>query len=236
MATKDAGIQLNLFGSRSDVSQGADVRDSSILYVATNLATVERTGKTDAPADILIDRVRYCQLDPEYYAWLRHRMSLAKQAANTGRLNTTAFAELRRRFAWIHDWAVRHLGETQLRAAVAAFESDGYQPPGTKPKPVVEPTSGHTWPTDGNWRFTRPVPQSSVDKVDAIREQALALGWTEAVLYQNRGRFGFPCGQHYGLVCFVDDDRQLGEIIGPAPRRSVLRFYNKKVKQPWMRG
>jgi hypothetical protein len=235
--------QLDLFGSRPKISPRADAKESSgnTLYVATNLAVIERDEKIDASAEVRIDTFCYRKLDTEYYAWLRYRMSLAKQAVQTGRLNPTAFAELRCRFDRVHDWAIRHLGEAPLRAAVAAFKPDGYPPPGARSKPVTSPMSSPTWPTDGDWRFTHPVPQSAVDKVNAVRDQAMALGWSEAALYQNRGRFGFPCGQHYGLVCFVDRDRQIGEvtrrsieIIGPAPRRSVLRFYNKDVDHPWM--
>lgn len=236
--------QLDLFGFRPKIPPRADAKESpgNTLYVATNLAVIERDEKIDAPAEVRIDTICYRKLDTEYYAWLRYRMSLAKQAVQTGRLNPTAFAALRCRFDRVHDWATCHLGEAPLRAAVAAFKPDGYQPPGARSKPVASPLSDHTWPMDGYWRFTHPVPQSAVDKVNAVREQALAVDWSEAALYQNRGRFGFPCGQDYGLVCFVDRDRQIGEvtrqsieIIGPAPRRSVLRFYNKDVDHPWLR-
>lgn len=79
-------------------------------------------------------------------------------------------------------------------------------------------------------------------KVDAIRDQALSLGWTDARLYQNRGRYSFPCGQEYGLVCFLYDDRSVGEvtrqsieIIGPPPQENRLRFYNPDVDQPWLK-
>ncbi len=61
-------------------------------------------------------------------------------------------------------------------------------------------------------------------------------------LYRNRGRFRSPCGEDYGLVCFVDGDERIGEItcqsieiVGPPPRETVLRFYNPDVEQPWHR-
>ena len=79
-------------------------------------------------------------------------------------------------------------------------------------------------------------------KVDAIRDQARSLGWSEAQLYQNRGRFRFPCGQDYGLVCFLEGDKRIGkvtrqsiEIIGPPPQERCLRFYNPDVNQPWLK-
>lgn len=78
--------------------------------------------------------------------------------------------------------------------------------------------------------------------MDATRDHALALGWTEARLYQNRGHFRFPCGGEYGLVCFVGEDKQVGEVttqyieilVGSPPRESRLRFYNLDVDQPWL--
>ena len=68
--------------------------------------------------------------------------------------------------------------------------------------------------------------------------------WSEARLYQNQGRYRFPCGQDYGLVCFVGDDRKIGavtekniEIIHSpdTPRPSTLRFHNPDVPQPWLK-
>lgn len=105
--------------------------------------------------------------------------------------------------------------------------------------PPVEP---YLYPKDGDWRFTQNVPPSAVAKVNAIRDQALSFGWSEARLYQNQGRYRFPCGQDYGLVCFVDENVRIGEvtrqyieIIGLPPSESLLHFYNIDVAQPWMR-
>lgn len=80
----------------------------------------------------------------------------------------------------------------------------------------------------------------TIAKVDAIREKAMALGWTEEGLYQTKGRFKFPCGEEYGLVCFVEKDDSVGEItrqyieiIRPSGVRQ--RFYNRDVDQPWIK-
>ena len=100
----------------------------------------------------------------------------------------------------------------------------------------------HLFPEDGDWKFTQPVRSSTVLKVDAVRDQALSLGWSEAQLYRNRGRFRFPCGQDYGLVCFLEEDSRIGEvtrqsieIIGPPPQENRLYFYNPDVDQPWLK-
>ena len=109
----------------------------------------------------------------------------------------------------------------------------------THTPPTVPP---YLFPEDGDWQFTQPVRSSTVPKVDAIRDQALSLGWSEAQLYRNRGRFRFPYGRDYGLVCFLEEDKRIGEvtrqsieIIGPPPQENRLYFYNPDVDQPWLK-
>jgi hypothetical protein len=82
-----------------------------------------------------------------------------------------------------------------------------------------------------------------VAKVDVIRDEAMAKGWSETRLYQNQGRFRFPCSEDYGLVCFVDGSRRTGEITAryieiiheTAGRENRLRFFNPDVDQPWLK-
>ena len=73
----------------------------------------------------------------------------------------------------------------------------------------------HRYPADGEWRFTHEVSLIAVLQVDDIREQALALGWSEADLYQNRSQLAYPYGQEYGLVCFLHH-RDIGVITAEA--------------------
>lgn len=86
--------------------------------------------------------------------------------------------------------------------------------------------------TEGAWPFTQPVSFEAVLAVDEIRDEALRLGWSEAALYQNRGRFRFPCGQDYGLVCCLHHGDRIVEVTSaaiamlPAGRNDApLRFY-----------
>ena len=80
-------------------------------------------------------------------------------------------------------------------------------------------------------------------KDDVIREAAQAKGWSDERLYQNRGRFSFPLGQDYGLVCFVGPDDELGEITEThieiihtcGSRKNSLRFANSDVFPPRIR-
>ena len=79
-------------------------------------------------------------------------------------------------------------------------------------------------------RQARPGLCVRMGSVTAICGRALALGWSEAQLCQNRGRYSFPCGQDYGLVCFLHGDDRVGEITHQSieiinARGTRRRFY-----------
>lgn len=183
-------------------------------------------------------------------------MAVAQKAVAAKKLSNKAFEDLRVKFNKIHEWAMRHIGKAALKEGWKSLNPRTYQPPAvTKPKMVYKveskskDESGHLYPpeseleseSDSKWRFIHAVPQESVDKVDAIKEKALGLGWTEAELYQNRGKFRFPMGPGWGLVCFVKGKR-IGnvyedkiELVGRPPRESVLCF-RKSVSLPLRQG
>ena len=90
--------------------------------------------------------------------------------------------------------------------------------------------------------FVFPTAHEAICQVDAIRDRALACGWTLGGLYGDRGDHPFPAGSGYGLVCFLGGDREIGEVcsrwsevVGPAPEGHALRFYNPAVDQPWIK-
>lgn len=217
----------------------------SVLYVATSLETWE-TCTPEPDQDAICEPCGFRRLDPEYYAWLRSRMVLAQKRYQAGRLPARQYDELRARFNAVHVWAVERFGEPVLLEAVRSIDPRAYRPPTVKDaeeadsSDVVEAAPPvHFYPAHGDWRFTEPVSPEAVAKVDAVREQALAAGWSEAQLYQNRGRFSFPCGQDYGLVCFLHGDDRVGDITRQSieiinARGTRLRFYNPNVDQPWL--
>jgi len=222
------------------VTTEAGVRDGAQLYVATNLETWEAKPPVRPDQDEICEPCGFRRLDPEYYAWLRSRMALAQKRYERGRLPSRQYEDLRQRFNAVHFWAVEHFGEQALREAMRSLDPTRYSPPMVKDSEEPSPPPPHLCLTDGDWRFTEPVSAETVAKVDAIRDQALALGWSEAQLYQNRGRYSFPCGEDYGLVCFLNGDDRVGEITPQSieiisSRGSRLRFYNRNVDQPWLR-
>jgi len=234
----------------------AESTNRLMLYVATNLNCWETDGHRGIWREVVCDRVCYRRLEPEYYAWLKHRMELAKKAQESGRIDPTAFDELRIRFNLIHSWAIDRFGEDALHRAVSEFNPKTYSPPTVdvvrRDHPQTYPSNDHDsdssiqsadsylHPKDGDWHFSKKVSSSTITKVNAIRDHAISLGWNEARLYQNRGQYRFPCGADYGLVCFINENNRIGEvtaeyieIIGPPPRENRLRFYNPASDQPW---
>lgn len=239
-----------------DVTTGDGATQEATLYVATNLESWETSTPKYYARDVSIDDTSFRRLDPEYYAWLRHKMALAKKVADSGRLSSSAFDKLRTRFNDIHIWAVSRFGEDAIRSAIQSLDPKPYSPPKVetfgqivqyRPEqsaPEVSPSSDpqYLFPRNGDWHFTQEVSPQAIAMVDAIRDQALSLGWSEALLYQNRGSLRFPYGQDYGLVCFVDGNVRIGEvtkqsieIIGTTSKENRLRFYNPNVDQPWLR-
>ena len=219
-----------------------------VVFVATDLEIKEFAWVRTNETDIERDGKMFRRLSPEYFAWLRFRMVTAQAAHKVGKLPDDAWNTLRQRFNALQEMAIREFGKESLQEALQSFSPKNYRPPQNQPAVQLKPAESHdkSWlyPQGMQGRHRQPVTSQAVAKVDAIREEAMAKGWSEARLYQNQGRFRFPCGEDYGLVCFVDGDQEIGEVTersieiihGPkSGRPSTLRFYNPDVPQPWMK-
>lgn len=101
---------------------------TSVLYVSTVLDAWE-TSALGFDQAAICEHCGYRRLDPEYYAWLRSRMEVAKQAWERGQLVPLQYQELRRRFNEVHIWAARQFGEEKLLAAVRSLDPKEYHPP-----------------------------------------------------------------------------------------------------------
>lgn len=186
----------------------------SNLHVATDLST--HSGNYNI-ADITLGGRIYRRLDPAYYAWLRRRVELAKK-----KLDPDTFKTLRTRFMNIHRQAVDLFGVEALKAAFKSPDVKSYPAPGTEPPVATTKPAIQTSPYVENYEYPkgehpelrgiRKVRRYALAEVDRIRDEALAAGWTEAELYQNRGKLRWPYGQHYGIVCSIDPCQRLGEV------------------------
>ncbi len=223
----------HLLGSNND--QDEEIEQQA-LYVSTDLITqVLSVQEQDVKHEGRIFR----QLTPTYFAWLRMRMQTAQSALRNKRISDKNWNILRERFNPIQQHAIELFGQDALKAACEGFNSNHYQPP--------QEFQEERWiyPDNETLKFSADVKSSIVAKVDAIRDQAMELGWTEAQLYQSQGRHRFPCGEDYGLICFVSGDRkivgvtesciEIAHSIGTS-REHILKFHNSRVIQPWMKN
>ena len=179
---------------------------SPAYFISTNLDARQTGRPEDYPRDLYIGENCYRRLDPPYFAYLRRLMEGARTRHEKGLLSQDAYNTLRKRFNRVQTWAIRLFGQEPLLAAYRQFSPRTYKPP------VNHPPANFCYPRSGDWRFEHPVTREAIAKVDAIRDIALSLDWTPQHLYQNRGRFRFPLGQDYGLVCFVDHMSRLGQV------------------------
>jgi hypothetical protein len=202
------------------------------LYVATDLRSWRTTDPSVFCRDVQINDTAYRRLDPEYFAWLRSRLALAKEPAKSGRIDPAAFDELGNRLTGIEAWALDHFGAQTIMAAIRNLTPRAYDPP----RAETESRRPEPAPRDDE-RINR-----AIRLVDAIREKAVDLGWNLARLYRHAGFQKRPFAADYGLVCYIgskdrigDVTRQAIEIVGPPPRETRLRFYNPDADQPWIR-
>jgi hypothetical protein len=223
----------HLLGSNND--QDEEIEQQA-LYVSTDLITqVLSVQKQDVKHEGRIFR----QLTPTYFAWLRMRMQTAQSAHRNKRITDKNWNMLRERFNPIQQHAIELFGQDVLKSVCEGFDQNRYQPP--------QEFQEERWiyPDNETLKFSADVKSNVVAKVDAIRAQAMDLGWTEAQLYQSQGRHRFPCGEDYGLICFIGGDREIARVtesyieiihgIGTS-RERVLKFHNSNVLQPWMQN
>ncbi len=100
---------------------------ADILFVATNLDSWE-ADDVRFGYEVMLD-VCYRQLDASYYAYLRHKMTQAKERHDSGKMKPQVYEELRTRFNTIHEWAATHIGEKALRQAMQTASVKSYVPP-----------------------------------------------------------------------------------------------------------
>lgn len=159
-------------------SSAPDGNSPGALFVSTSLATWTTSNPEQFARDCQINDTAYRQLDPEYYAWLRSRMVIAKKTSTAGHLDAAAFEVLRARFNAVHVWAVESFGEEELLAAVRRFRSGDYQPP--RPE-----DDGARWISWDEWLRRQPLctkqereayhRQREAERQEKLRQERLRL-------------------------------------------------------------
>ena len=229
-ASASSGVHVE---SGGDLGTGTpEHRLDVALFVSTALGSWTSDQPHVFARDVQINDTAFRRLDPEYYAWLRSRMNLARSAHQAGQIGGEAYDELRSKFNGLHAWALAHFGERVLADAVRILDARDYQPPVAEPDTPPRGQVKRNADADGS--------VESIAMVDVICERALALGWKRERLYgTGHGRL---FSQDRGLVSFLKPGDRIGEvtlqsieIIGPPPTEVRQRFYNPDVDQPWIR-
>ncbi|MCC6389109.1 MAG: hypothetical protein IT167_00800 [Bryobacterales bacterium] len=206
--------------------------EAEAIYVATDLGFWKTNSPSSFCRDVQINDTAYRRLDPEYFAWLRSKLALVKEALGAGRIDRGAYDELCDRFQQVEAWALHHFGPQAIIVAIRTSEPRVYVPPrGEADSDRLDP------PARDDQRIKR-----AIRLVDGIRDNALDLGWSLDRLYKHDGYHKRPLATDYGLVCYVglrdrigEVTRQAIEIVGPPPREHRSRFYNPDVDQPWIK-
>lgn len=219
-----AGVQLNVPAPDSF---------PTALFVAQDFTHWECDAPDVFARDVTIHGLPFRAIDPEYYAWLRHRMTRVKEGHVAGRVGVETYEQLRMAFNDIHAWVVGRFAERDLLRAIDRLRPKYYNPP--RPfddgRRAERDVAARVYPTGP---FTRAVSAEAVSQVDAIRDAAIAVGWTERELYNTTGTLVFPYGGDYGLVCFLGDGTRVGQVaavsieIYRGTRSQPLRFYRRK--------
>ncbi len=230
-------VALPVPGSETIQAHAADVATTPIATTALYISEDFETRETDQPErltrDVTVNGVAYRTLDPPYYAWLRHRMTRAKEAYVAGDMTAERFEELREAFNGVHAWAIQRFAEHDLLRALDRLRPKHYDGPKAPrwSRGVVATGADTGRSVVHRGVCAKVVSPRAVAQVDAIRDQAFALGWSHASLYATHGRFAFPCGQDYGLVCFLGVEDRIANVtheyveILREGKREGLKFY-----------
>jgi hypothetical protein len=110
----------------------AEIKAASpgVLYVSTSLDAWEPSQPDLLARDVTLSGVCFRRLDPEYYAWLRNKLTLAEKALEAGKIAYEVFDTLLTRFNEVYMWAVDSFGRDTLAAAMESVDRKKYVPPG----------------------------------------------------------------------------------------------------------
>jgi hypothetical protein len=193
-------------------------------FVSTSMCVAQK-GEDHADSEIIyIGSIAHYRLTPLFWAWLRHAFGNATRACETGKLGASTYSELLNRISRIYNLAIAQFGEADLKSAEQTFTPAKWKrhceslERGAKTRETYlngnivsnsghAPTGAYRYPADGTGAY-HPVSKTALALVDAIRDKALALGWTMDQLYRNIGM----AHRDWGLVCYIGSEDRIGEI------------------------
>lgn len=201
------------------------------------------------------------KIDSTYYLWLYTMLARARQSVqrDEGKISYEHLQTMIKRFTEIHNLAMKIFGADKLKKALAKKTAlRDYKPPILKapisktktPAPTVNapiiptptPNSDSCIVKDDSG-FTVFISAKARALVDAIADQAKALGWSKEALYGNKSKNRFPCGSNYGLACFLKTDNEIISVTekfitikskSENNNKAVTNFFNPDASQHWL--
>jgi len=224
-------------------------------FVSTSMCVVQKGAQHIDSEIIYVCNVAHYRLTPLFWAWLRHAFGNATRACEAKKLDGATYKELLDRISRIYNLAIAQFGEAALKSAEQTFTPAKWKRHCERLEREAKarathlngnnvsdsghaPTGAYRYPADATGAY-HPVSKTALAHVDAIRDKALALGWTMDQLYRNIG----IAHRDWGLVCYIGSEDRIGEItrqsieiINRSPSGPcALHFYNHEVEQPWLR-
>jgi len=261
-ATKPRAVVAPIFRrqaaaqARKEITQREILRDAFInqactaTFVSTSMSVAQR-GAEHADHEIVYENgAAYYRLTPLFWSYLRHAFDNATRACEAGKLGEATYLELLNRISHIYNLVLAQYGDEAVKSAEQSFTPAKWkrhcerlakpQEPAIaehEQNAIPVPPGTYRYPADATGAY-HPVSKTALALVDAIRDKALAAGWTMNQLYRNVG----IAHRDWGLVCYIGPEDRIGEIasqyieIVSSTRSGIhsLRFYNHEVDQPWL--
>ncbi len=245
---KQVQVQIEKEATQTTQLREAYNKAGIATFVSTSMCVAHRDARHIVSELIYIGDIIHYRLTPLFWAWLRHSFSNATRACEAGKLDGSTYSELLSRISRIYNMALAQFGEEAVKDAERTFTPAKWKrhcerlAQGSK---TIEnefdtgaPTGAYRYPSDATGAY-HPVSKTALALVDAIRDQAIAAGWTMNQLYRNVG----IANRDWGLVCYIGPEDRIGTITRqsieimhrPSAGTRSLHFYNHEVDQPWLK-
>ncbi len=234
---KQAAAQFQKEDEHRDQLRDAYNAAGAATFVSTSICVVTR-GEVHATDEIVYDNgIPHYRLTPLFWSYLCHAFNNATRACEAGKLDAATYSELLNRISLIYNAALAQFSAEALKSAERTFTPAKWKRHCerlTRDTQSIEYEDNTDMPTGRH-----PVSKTVLALVDAIRDQAIALGWTMHQLYCNVR----IANRDWGLVCYIGPEDRLGTIT----RQSIeivhrtaagthsLHFYNHEVEQTWLK-
>ena len=192
--------------------------------------------------DVYIDEtgVTLHRVNSELIAQLNFKRNMIELTHKKGFIDEGLVLATNKSFQHIYEHGCSIFGSEEVNKVIESFDEKSFLLSSDTEPDLADigfSKTSITIPDKNEPKFSTKLTFTAVRKVDTIEKEALEKGWTIPELYQNKGKHPFPVGGSYGLACFIDTNRLVGEvtensieiqIFNAKPTQThSLRFYKK---------